>query len=85
MGEILRKYRQYPDELRAMGTQVTREVGTISSPKKRNPPPLVLRQWPRTFFVIPCFLSCESRPIDPLPSPSRPSVAAGTAPFFPTC
>jgi hypothetical protein len=75
----------YPDVLRTMGTQVTREVGTISSPKKRNPPPLVLRQWPSTFLVIPCCLSCESKLTDPLPSPSKPSVVAGAAPFFPTC
>ena len=74
----------YPDVL-AIGTQVTREVGTISSPKKRNPPPLVLRQWPRTFLVVPCCLSCETRLTDPLPSPSMPSVTACTAPFFPTC
>jgi hypothetical protein len=84
LGKLLEN-RAYPDELGAMGTHVTREVGTISSPKKRNPPPLVLRQWPRTFFVIPCLLSCESRVIDPLPSPSKPSVTAFTAPFFPTC
>ena len=75
----------YPDVLRAIGTQVTRDVGTISSPKKRNPPPFVLRQWPRTFLVTPCCLSCERRLTDPLPSPSKPSVTACTAPFFPTC
>jgi hypothetical protein len=68
-----------------MGTQVAREVGTTSSPKKRNPPPFVLRQWPMTFFVIPCCFSCESRLTDPFPSPSKPSVAACAAPFLPTC
>jgi hypothetical protein len=75
----------YPDVLWAIGTQVTRDEGTTSSPKKRNPPPFVLRQWPTTFLVIPCCLSCETRLTDPLPSPSMPSIAACTAPFFPTC
>jgi len=35
--------------------------------------------------VTPCCLSCERRLTDPLPSPSKPSVTACTAPFFPTC
>lgn len=66
-----------------MGDQVTPEVGTLASPKKRKPFPFELMQWPKTCLVItPWDLSCESSVTFPLPSPRMPFTGVGTLWLF---
>lgn len=46
-------FKTYSEELGNMGVQTTPDWGMRSSPKNKNPPPRLLKQWPTTLRIRP--------------------------------
>lgn len=67
----------YTNKVSDMGIHTAFEEGTGSSPKNRNPPPFVLKQWPNTFLIMPSLYSCVIMLAFPFPRPRTPAVGGG--------